>query len=194
MATIRRAAPPTRRAVLALLAGAAAARAGEPADWHGRQPPPDVGGAIDLIDQHGERFTLRQLAGKPALLFFGFTHCSSTCPLALATARQVLGLTAAAEAAVVFVTLDPLNDGPEQLRSVLARVHTRLIGLTGTPRQIEVAAEHYGVGQRLAAGAVEHSSMWYLLDASSRVRRVYAHTTPAAELVSDIRRLQALEG
>jgi protein SCO1/2 len=181
---------------LALLACAATGTcAADAQGWHGRLPPADVGGAIDLLDQRGERFTLRRLAGKPALLFFGFTHCSSTCPLALATARQVLQLTgAAAEAAVVFVTLDPLNDGPEQLRSFLARIDARLIGLTGTPHQIDAAAENYGVGQRQVAGAVEHSSMWYLLDAASRVRRVYVHTTPATELVSDIRRLRALEG
>jgi protein SCO1/2 len=93
---------------------------------------------------------------------------------------------------VVFVTLDPLNDGPEQLRSFLQRLDPRIIGLTGSPQQIEQAAERYGVGLRAQASALEHSSMFYLLDASARVRRVYSHNTPASALVADIRRLRTL--
>jgi protein SCO1/2 len=101
---------------------------------------------------------------------------------------------AAHDAAIVFVTLDPLSDGPEQLRSFLEPIHPRLIGLTGTPQQIDEAAQRYGVALRQTAGRVEHSSMWYLLDATSRVRRVYPHTTPAVELLADIRHLRAVQG
>ena len=116
---------------------------------HGRVPPADVGGELDLVDQHGAKFALSRLAGEPVLLFFGFTHCGSTCPIALGNARQVLHtLGPAAPASVVFVTLDPLNDGPEQLRDFVQRIHPRIIGLTGSPAQIERAAEHYGVGIR----------------------------------------------
>jgi protein SCO1/2 len=129
------------------------------------------------------------------LLFFGFTHCGSTCPIALGNARQVLHtLGPAAPAAVVFVTLDPLNDGPEQLRDFVQRIHPRIIGLTGSPAQVERAAENYGVGIRQVQGSVEHSSMWYLLDGQARVRRVYAHSTPAHELVADLRRLSLTKG
>jgi hypothetical protein len=32
--------------------------------------------------------------------------------------------------------------------------------------------------------------VWYLLDGQARVRRVYAHSTPAHELVADLRRLR----
>jgi protein SCO1 len=157
--------------------------------WHGRDAPADLGGELSLIDQHGAPFALTRLAGTPVLLFFGFTHCSSTCPLALGEARQVLR-TLGPQAAVVFVTLDPLSDGPQQMREFVQRIDTRLIGLTGSPLQIERVVERYGVGVRGNNGRVEHSSMWYLLDGQARVRRVYAHTTPAAELVADLRRLR----
>jgi protein SCO1 len=158
-------------------------------------PPAGVGGAIDLLDQRGERFTLQRLAGKPALLFFGFTRCSTTCPVALVTSQQVLQMTGGArEVAVVFVTLDPLHDDPPSLRAWLSQIHADLIGLTGSPTQVERAAERYGVGVRQMTGKVEHSSMWYLLDGQSRVRRVYPHTTPAADLVADVRLLRALQG
>jgi protein SCO1/2 len=91
---------------------------------------------------------------------------------------------------VLFVTLDPLNDGPEQLRTFVQRLDPRIVGLTGSPQQIERAVDAYGVGLRMRGVALEHSSMFYLLDAASRVRRVYPHDTPAAALVADIRRLR----
>jgi protein SCO1/2 len=176
----------------ALLAHAAHAHAN---DWHGRSPPPEIGGDLDLIDHQGAKFALSRLAGEPVLLFFGFTHCGSTCPVALAEARQVLHtLGPASRAAVVFVTLDPLNDQPPQLREFVQRIHPRIVGLTGSPLQVERAAERYGVGVRQAGGSIEHSSVWYLLDGQARVRRVYAHTTPAADLVADVLRLSAARG
>jgi protein SCO1/2 len=159
-------------------------------EWHGRQPPPEVGGALDLIDHQGARFALSRVAGRPALVFFGFTHCGSTCPQALATAREVLHTLGSVDTTVLFVTLDPLSDGPEQLRSFVQRLDPRIVGLTGSPQQIEQAAERYGVSLRVQAGAIEHSSMFYLLDASSRVQRVYPHNTPAPDLMADIRRLR----
>ncbi|HEX6722483.1 MAG TPA: SCO family protein [Burkholderiaceae bacterium] len=162
---------------------------------HGRVPPAEVGGELNLVDQHGATFALSRLAGAPVLLFFGFTHCGSTCPIALAEARSVLHtLGPAASAKVVFVTLDPLNDGPEQMREFVRRIDPRIVGLTGSPQQIERAAEDYGVGMRQVRGSVEHSSMWYLLDGHSRVRRVYPHSTPAHELVADVRRLASARG
>jgi protein SCO1 len=162
---------------------------------HGRVPPADLGGELSLVDQHGAPFALSRLAGAPVLLFFGFTHCGSTCPIALGQARQVLQTLEPAERAeVVFVTLDPLNDGPAQMREFVQRIDPRIVGLTGSPLQIERAAERYGVGVRQVQGGVEHSSMWYLLDGHARVRRVYAHSTPAHELVADVRRLASMKG
>ena len=181
-----------RGTLAAMLAFAALwANATDGQAWHGREPPPGVGGALDLVDQNGARFALSRVAGRPALVFFGFTHCGSTCPQALGTAREVLHTLGSADATVLFVTLDPLSDGPEQLRSFVQRLDPRIVGLTGSPQQIEQAAERYGVSLRVQAGALEHSSMFYLLDASSRVQRVYPHNTSAPDLVADIRRLRA---
>src|SRR5262252_2543055 len=102
-----------RRAALVVLAAAAlGVQAADDGLWHGREPPSGVGGALDGVDHNGVPFALQRLAGAPALLFFGFAHCGSTCPIALATARELLNASAA-EAAIVFVTLDPLSDGPQ---------------------------------------------------------------------------------
>jgi protein SCO1/2 len=156
----------------------------------GSPPPPGIGGPVDLVDDRGERFTNARLQGRPALVFFGLTHCGITCPVALATAKQLLAAASVMRApAVVFVTLDPLNDDAAALHRFLSNFDQRLIGLTGTPSQIEGIASDFGVGTRSVDGRLEHSSMWYLMDGRGRVRRVYGINTPAAQLASDVERL-----
>jgi protein SCO1/2 len=176
--------------LMLLLGTATASRAELP--HHGFAPPSGIGGPIDLLDQNGAPFSLARLAGKPALVFFGLVRCGTTCPVALVTAQQVLAAFAPPESPpVVFVTLDPLSDSPRELGSFLARIDTRLIGLSGDPISVERAAERYGVGVRARENGVDHSSMWYLLDRAGQLRRVYPHTTPVAHLVADLQALQA---
>jgi protein SCO1/2 len=179
-----------RPAVLAglLWAGAALVQAGTLR--HGDAPPAGLGGPLDLMDSQGRRFGLGQVAGRPVLLFFGFTHCGSTCPMALLTAAQVLASTPRSlQPAVLFVTLDPLSDGPRELAAYLGAIDARIVGLTGHPDQVEQAAGRYGVAVRPRPGGtgLDHSSRWYLLDIHGRLRRVYRHDTPATHLLEDLR-------
>ena len=160
---------------------------------HGQPPAAGIGGELDLVDQFSRPFSLARLSGRPALVFFGFTRCGNTCPAALSSARQVLAEFGSRPApGIVFVTLDPVSDGPAQLRDYLGRVDGRLIGLTGNPAQVARVADRYGVGRRPAAqgDGVEHSSMWYLLDARGQVHRVYPHTETPQHLLADLRRLE----
>jgi len=181
-----------RRVLAALMLCLAAA--GTPAAdqaRHGFAPPAGIGGPIDLVDQRGTPFSLARVAGRPTLLFFGFLHCGSTCPVALVTAQHLLREFAPGEApAIVFVTLDA-SDGPAELGAFLDKIDPRLIGLTGDPAHIERVAQRYGVGVRRQPEGIEHSSMWYLLDGAGHLKRVYPYSTPAAQLVTDLRALQA---
>jgi protein SCO1/2 len=157
---------------------------------YGAAPPSGIGGPIDLVDDRGTRFTNARLHGQPALVFFGFMHCGASCPMALATAKQLLAQESVMRApSIFFVTLDPLHDDPASLHRFLASVDQRLIGLTGSTSQVEDVADRFGVGIRRTDGRLEHSSMWYLLDGSGRVRRVYGIDTPAPQLARDFNQL-----
>lgn len=156
----------------------------------GTAPPAGLGGPIDLVDDRGQRFTNASLHGRPALLFFGFTHCGVTCPVALVTAKQLLhGASVMHTPTIVFITLDPLSDDAATLHRFLESFDTRLIGLTGTPTQVVQVAERFGVGVRHNDGRIEHSSVWYLLDGLGRVRRIYSYDTPASQMAADFDRL-----
>jgi len=151
----------------------------------GESPPPSLGGPIDLVDQGGHAFHLSQLSGRSALVLFGLTHCGTTCPTLLVTAHRVLAASRSGQA-VVFVTLDPLNDQPSALRDYLHAFDDRIIGLTGTPGAVMRVADRYGVSVERSSTAVGHSAKWYLLDPVGRLVRVYGPDAPADQLASDL--------
>lgn len=156
---------------------------------HGDKPMDGLGGPLDLVMHTGRPFSLQQLKGAPSLLFFGFTQCGDTCPVAMAQAQQMLAsFKAGRPPNIVFVTLDPLNDQPSTLSAYLSRFDRRIIGLTGSPKQIEAAARRYGVGVKQSADPLEHSSRWYLLDNDARLVRVYRIDTAVSAMVNDIAR------
>src|SRR6478735_560298 len=68
-----------------------------------------IGGPFQLVDQNNKPFTEKDLAGKPFLVFFGYTHCPDVCPTTLFDVSEVLRALGpdAAKTAAVFVSVDP---------------------------------------------------------------------------------------
>src|SRR5688500_5862480 len=77
-------------------------------------PLATIGGPFTLTGSDGKPFSSSRLTGKPAAIFFGFTHCPDVCPTTLARLvqlRRQLGKGNDAMA-IVFITVDPERDGP----------------------------------------------------------------------------------
>src|SRR4028118_96582 len=49
-----------------------------------------VGGPFALVDHNGRTVTERDFAGKPFLVFFGFTRCPDVCPTTLFQISEIL--------------------------------------------------------------------------------------------------------
>lgn len=123
----------------------------------GQQSPPPplqgaaIGGRFSLTDDHGRRFTDRDLLGHYVLIYFGYSFCPDACPTDLQTMAQGLKLfekqapDRAARILPVFVTVDPVRDTAEVLRRYVAAFHPRMIGLTGPPAAIESVKKAYAV-------------------------------------------------
>jgi protein SCO1/2 len=82
---------------------------------------------VDLVRQDGRRVSLaRELDdGRPVLLNFIFTTCSSTCPLASRTLEEFqrrLGAEAA-RVHLVSISIDPEQDTPSRLSEYARRFH-----------------------------------------------------------------------
>ncbi|MFG1805314.1 SCO family protein [Streptomyces sp. NPDC049040] len=105
---------------------------------------------LHLTDNHGKPFDLvKQTAGHPTLLFFGYTHCPDVCPTTmsdLALAKAKLPQADQDKLRVVFVSSDPERDTPARLTEWLGAMDKSFIGLTGDFTAIQAAARSVGVG------------------------------------------------
>lgn len=144
------------------------------------QPVATVGGPFKLVDQTGKPVDEKILKGKWSAVFFGFTYCPDVCPTTLqvmAQAKDRLG-PKGQDLQVVFISVDPERDTPEQLARYLSSdaFPKGTIGLTGTPEQVAAAAKAYRVFyEKSGTGSdylINHSTPTYLMDPKGRFNRV----------------------
>jgi len=151
-----------------------------------------------LTDDRGRTFDRNQLRGRPALMFFGFTHCSDVCPATIQVLQQVhrdLGEDTAAPM-LVFVSVDGDRDTPAVLHDYLAPLPVPFLGLTGNTAQVRVLADRLSAvffkGMPTPDGGydVEHTSQVYLVDADARLRATF-YGARAAAIEAAIRQILA---
>lgn len=182
----------------AALAGAAALAAMTIVIWPRGETvtrPADVGGPFRLIDHNGRPVTDADFKGKPFLVFFGFTHCPDVCPTALFEMSETLRRLGsdAEKTAGIFITVDPERDTPEKLKDYLSSFHPRIVGLTGTPAEIEAVTKAYRAYAKkvpLEGGGytMDHSAIVYLMDRQGRFVAPFNLKRPADEAAADLRR------
>lgn len=104
---------------------------------------------LTLTDSDGKPYNLvKQTAGKPTLLYFGYTHCPDVCPTTmadLAEAKTKLPAAERGQVQVVFVSTDPTRDTPKRLKAWLGSMDPAFVGLTGNFPAIQAAAKSLGV-------------------------------------------------
>jgi protein SCO1/2 len=151
---------------LALLTGCSGGLSGAPTAasatapaYHGPQPEPAPARASFVLrDTGGEPFDFaRRTAGRPTLLYFGYTHCPDECPTAMADIAAAVRRTPAdvrADVQVVFVTTDPDRDTSALLRSWLDRFAVPVVGLVGTPAELDAAQQAVGATPAVKEGPI----------------------------------------
>ncbi|GGR75117.1 SCO family protein [Streptomyces humidus] len=105
--------------------------------------------ALVLTDTQGKPYDLRkETAGRPTLVYFGYTHCPDVCPLTMnniAVAKKQLPKAEQDDLRVVFVTTDPDRDTPAALGKWLKGIDPQAVGLTGKFATIQAAAYRLGI-------------------------------------------------
>ncbi len=165
------------------------------------RPPFEFGGPFELVDHRGVARRDGDFLGRFMLVFFGYTSCPYTCSTALVNVTLAIDEMGAdgARFQPLLITVDPEYDTPERLADFVGLIHPRLIGLTGTPAQIEAAKRAYRVhAMRLPdPGAferlVDHSSFTYLIGPDGRFRTLLPPVLPADRVVEILRKYLALE-
>jgi protein SCO1/2 len=158
-----------------VLFGALALAACSPAPVAPARPPLEgarIGGPFALTDQNGRAVTDRDFAGKYRIMYFGYTFCPDVCPTdvqAIGAALKLLDPALAARIVPIFVTVDPTRDTPAVLKAFVSAFDPRMVGLTGTPQQIEAVKKAFAIfsakGDDAPGGGylVNHSRQTYLM-------------------------------
>ncbi|MDQ1730821.1 MAG: hypothetical protein QOK10_980 [Pseudonocardiales bacterium] len=140
--------------------------------------PPQPRPQFTLTDTAGKAFNFgTQTAGKPTLLYFGYTNCPDVCPTTMADIANALSMVPAgirARTEVIFVTTDVKHDTGPVLKRYLAKFDVALpnkfIGLYGTQNQIDTAQVAAHV--TLAEGDGQNHSAQVLLYGTDDYARV----------------------
>ncbi len=158
-----------------------------------------------LVDQHGNAFGWERVAGRPALLTFGFGHCATVCPMTVMNARQVQERFRAEGRAMdlVVITLDPWRDTPARLPSLARQFHLGAEGadgggaaggdhrgsylVSGPVGAVNAALDALKVARErvLDTGDIVHPALVYLLDEDGTI--VYA-ASGHADLIEELAR------
>jgi protein SCO1/2 len=162
-------------------------------------PESQIAPDFQLDTADGQSFQLSQQRGKIVLMFFGYTSCPDVCPITLTQAHQILqGLGSQAnEVTFLFITVDPERDTPAVLSSYTKAFDPAIVGLTGTPQELQAVYQAYGIlvqkapPEEGAAGgySVTHTARMFLVDTQGHLSLSYSYGTPADDIVQDIRHL-----
>lgn len=158
-----------------------------------------IGGAFSLTNEQGQPRSEADFAGRPMLIYFGFTFCPDVCPLSLDVIGAALETLETRNPKAfnalqpVFISVDPARDTPEQLADYLSYFHPKISGLTGSPEQIaqvKKAFRVYAVRRDAAEDPqnynVDHSSFFYLMDGKGRYLAHFDHALEAEVLAQKI--------
>ena len=157
-------------------------------------PAPEV----DLARVDGTHFRLSEMRGQIVLLFFGYTSCPDVSPITLGELKQVmtkLGENSAKNVKVVFVTVDPERDTPEDVQAYVDHFDAGFIGLSGSESQLAKIWSGFGIfrekveGTSAAGYLVDHTARITLIDQAGNLRLSYGFETPVDDIVHDIKLL-----
>lgn len=155
-----------------------------------------VGGPFTMVNHRGETVTEKSFAGKPMLLFFGFTFCPDVCPTELQVMVEALLQLGepGADIQPIFVSIDPERDTPDVLKAYVENFDSRLVGLTGSAEQVAAMAQVYRVfyarqpnDQSPKDYLIDHSAIIYLMGADGKFLKHFSYSTDAKALAAGIR-------
>ncbi|MGC3963479.1 MAG: SCO family protein [Rhodocyclaceae bacterium] len=155
----------------------------------------EYGKALRLTDQDGKVRTMDDFQGKVVAVFFGYTMCPDVCPTTLAMLVGVKKKLAgdADRVQVVFVTVDPERDTPEQMGNYARAFDASNVALRGTPEETAAVAKAFNVFyQKNGSGpnyTMDHTAGIYVFDPKGRARLFVRNGETPERLTHDIQLL-----
>ena len=160
-------------------------------------PLATIGGPFSLVGSDGQPFASSSLNGKPAAIFFGFTHCPDVCPTTLARLTKLRKQVGSDDAfSIVFISVDPERDKPEDVGRYTGLFNTPVIGLTGNTAQIEQVKKQFGVYSAKAqqvgdSYSVDHTATVFLMDKNGQFVATLSPEEGEAVALDKLKRITA---
>lgn len=153
------------------------------------------GGPFTLVGADGQAFSSEGLAGKPYAIYFGFTRCGDVCPTTLSRLVKLRREVATDQAMnIVFVTIDPTNDGPKEVGQYAGLFNAPIIGLTGSQAQIDQVKKQFGIYAQPVPHAamgkqMEHTATVLLFDRAGQFAGTMTPNETDADALSRMKKL-----
>lgn len=155
-----------------------------------------IGGPFTLVDDAGAPVTQATLAGKPSVIYFGYTFCPEVCPTTLSDlSRWISQLGPDADKLnYVFVSIDPERDTPKVMHEYVSSFDKHIRGFTGTPAQIAKIAKEYRVyyariPSKDGGYLMNHTALLYLMDAHGSFVGTIAYEEADTLAIAKLKRL-----
>jgi protein SCO1/2 len=162
-------------------------------------PGAAIGGPFTLSDQDGKTVRDIDFRGKYMLVYFGYTYCPDLCPTGLEGVAHMLDILGkdAKKVQPIFITIDPARDTPAKLKEYVTSFHPDILGLTGTPEQIDAAAKEYRVyyarGEDVDENdyIMDHSTLIYVMGPNGNFITTFPDDSDPAGMAQTMRDLWA---
>jgi protein SCO1 len=155
------------------------------------------GGSFALTGADGRLFSSQGLGGKPYAIYFGFTRCGDVCPTTLSRLVKLRREAANDQAMrILFVTIDPANDGPKEVGQYAGLFNAPIIGLTGSQAAIDRVKKQYGIFAEPVPHAamgkeMEHTATVLLFDRAGQFAGTLSPDENDSDALAKIRKLVA---
>lgn len=156
-----------------------------------------------LMNHEGKTITNDDLIGTPTAIYFGFTWCPDICPTSLSKMADMKAELATSYEGglplqLVFFTVDPLRDTPQQMADYVSLFDGDILGITGGEKAIGQAAKRFGIfSEKIGDGEdylVDHSSSVYLYDQTGRFKGTISPAEPYEMGLAKLARLIGAKG
>jgi cytochrome oxidase Cu insertion factor (SCO1/SenC/PrrC family) len=139
----------------------------------GNQAAPD----IKLVNQFGQPMSLSQFRGRPVILAFSDSECTTVCPLttqSMVLAKELLGK-AGENVQLIGVDANPQATSVADVMSY-SRAHGMVNQwdfLTGSLSQLKATWSAYHIAVQIDAGQIDHTPALYVISQRGTLQKVY---------------------
>ena len=141
------------------------------------------------------------LKGHWSLFYFGDSYCTDLCPAALGNIvrlynRLAINPEAQQSLKFIFVSLDPLRDTPERLRSYVTGYHPGFTGVSGSEEEVHTLAKEFSIYYKRRASdqednkegnyRIDHGVTLSLVNPQGKIAAYFIDLTNPEHLATDI--------